>query len=181
MVKNYIIGVLVGLTVIIIPKLFDYFIKNIKKEMDVTIRGLQISITLTFIIYSYLIFNSEIIHKFILGLLLIITIIGWIYLIPKEIYKLKSKKSSIYTNKFPYIPWLTAKDVMKEYGLSVNKLKQHIENGLPGYIKNPENQDLRQINKDRDLIALEEWEEESGNMIDQWLFKTEDVKKYIKT
>ena len=94
--------------------------------------------------------------------------------------ELEKRPNEAVAPKFPDVPWLTAKDVMKIYGFSIDILKQHIENGLPGYIKNPENQDLRQIKKDRDLIALEVWSDESDSMVELWRFKTEDVEKYIK-
>ena len=85
----------------------------------------------------------------------------------------------ISSSGFPPVKWLTVRDVMKMYDLSAEMLKQHIENGLPGYIKNPENQELRPITE-RDLIALEVWSDESDSMVELWRFKTEDVEKYIK-
>ena len=93
--------------------------------------------------------------------------------------EVEEKPDEVAVLKFPNVTWLTTKDVMKEHGLSVNKLKQHIENGLPGYIKNHENQELRPITE-RDLIALEVWSDESYSMVELWRFKTEDVEKYIK-
>lgn len=93
--------------------------------------------------------------------------------------EVEEKPDEVAVLKFPNVTWLTTKDVMKEHGLSVNKLKQHIENGLPGYIKNHENQELRPITE-RDLTALEVWSDESDSMVELWRFKTEDVEKYIK-
>ncbi|MDA3789186.1 MAG: SMEK domain-containing protein [Desulfobacula sp.] len=87
---------------------------------------------------------------------------------------------SFNTNKFPNVTWLTTKDVMQKFSLSVDELKQHIENGLPGYVKVPDTQEPRPLNKDRDLITLEVWPEQAESMIDQWLFRTDDIEEYIK-
>ncbi len=81
---------------------------------------------------------------------------------------------------FPPVTWLTVEDVMKMYGLSFEALKQHIENGLPGYLKIPGTDKTRPLNKDRDLIALETWPEQYEGMIEQWRFKKEDIEKYTK-
>lgn len=89
----------------------------------------------------------------------------------------KSNKTT--TPKFPKVTWLTAKDVMEICEWSINILKQHIENGLPGYVKNA--QLLRSIDKKRDLITLEMWPRLSGSLSEQWRFKTEDIEKYIKS
>ena len=81
---------------------------------------------------------------------------------------------------FPPVKSLTAKDIEKDYGIGIDKLKQHIENGLVGYVKVSESQ-KRPLDKDRDLVKLEVWPEKADELIKQWLFKTEDIKKYIKT
>ena len=90
----------------------------------------------------------------------------------------KDKKTTA-TSNFPNVAWLTVEDVMNICDWSFNILKQHIENGLPGYIKISESQE-RPLDKDRDLIALEEWPEQTDSLTEQWLFKTEDIEKYMK-
>lgn len=92
-----------------------------------------------------------------------------------------NNKKTISKSKFPSVAWLSVKDVLKDYDITINKLKQHIENGLPGHIKIPGTDKTRPLDKDRDLIALEEWPEQAESMIEQWLFKTEDIEEYIKT
>ena len=91
---------------------------------------------------------------------LVITIIAWAYFIPKKIYKLKNLSEENIAGKakkrprevavpnFPNVTWLTAKDVMKICDISIDILKQHIENGLPSYIKISESEE-------RPLIKIE--------------------------
>ncbi len=153
---------------------------TISKEITVIVVGLFIALT------SYLLVKMGIIITSLAWLVCTAYLlsVACIYLYRRSINKNtqteegeeKSEKAAVLN--FPNAPLLTTKDVMKEYGLSVNKLKQHIENGLHCYIKNPENEKLRPITE-RDLIALEVWSDESDSMIEQWLFKTEDVERYI--
>ncbi len=103
-----------------------------------------------------------------------------------EIENLYFKKEDIEnftTPKFPQVVWLTVKDITQDYSLSIDKLKQHIQNGLVGYIKYIEGstEKYRPIDKIRDLIALEEWPELADSMIEQWQFKTEDIEKFMKS
>ena len=79
--------------------------------------------------------------------------------------------------------YLTGNDINGKHGIKPFELKQHIENGMPAYIQNTTGyitDNLRAVSE-RDLIACEVWGEKTEAMIKRWLFKTEDVKKYIKT
>ena len=85
------------------------------------------------------------------------------------------------SGSFPVTEYLTGQDIMTQYGFSPFILKQHIENGLVGYLNDGsmQNKKLRQITH-RELIADEVYEEDLGSEIGQWLFKSEDLEKYIK-
>ena len=172
MIENYVIGVLASLTVTVLPKLFGHFMMNIQERINTTIRGLQFSILFIFLIYSYLIFNSEGIHKFILGLFLIVTIVGWLYFVSGEIYK---KSSTI---------WLRAKDIVKEFKINYYQIKQHVLNGLPIYrFDDPIqfiNDDIKPLSKEDVAFMLAYDDERLENDMKSLLFKQQDIKKYLK-
>jgi hypothetical protein len=78
--------------------------------------------------------------------------------------------------------YLRGSDIGDKYGIKPLELKQHIAAGLPAYIRTATDFDVNNIRpaSDRDLIALEVWTEEASNWMEQWLFKTDDIKQYIK-
>ena len=171
MVENYIIGVLASLTVTIIPKLFGHFMMNIQEKINPTIRGLQFSVLFIFLIYSYLIFNSEGIHKFILGLFLIVTIVGWLYFVSGEIYK---NSSTV---------WLRAKDIVRKFNVGYFQLKQHVLNGLPIYrFDDPIqfiNDSIKPMDKEDIAFMLSYDDALLRNDMKDLLFKQQDIKKYL--
>ena len=89
-----------------------------------------------------------------------------------------SQSSSI---AFPVTEYLTGQDIMAKYGFSPFVLKQHIEAGLVGYVNDGDmqNKKLRQITQ-RELIGDEVFEDKLGPQVGSWLFKTEDLERYLK-
>ena len=93
--------------------------------------------------------------------------------------------SPFFINKFASHKdiYLTGSNIEDKYGIKPFELKQRIEKGMPAYIQNTPSyrtDNLRAVS-DRDLIACEVWGKDANSMVKQWLFKTEDIKKYIKT
>ena len=80
--------------------------------------------------------------------------------------------------------YLTGKDIGDKHSVKPFELKQRVENGMPAYIQTSEGYrtDNLRVVSERDLIACEEWPQDKVNSwIEQWRFKTGDVKKYMKT
>ncbi|PXF60323.1 MAG: hypothetical protein C4B58_00330 [Deltaproteobacteria bacterium] len=103
-----------------------------------------------------------------------------INLLKNQLSTATQKNDEVDVLEFPNVIWLTVKDIEKDYNIGLNKLKQHIENGLPGHIKILGTDKTRPLDKDRDLVALEEWPDQAEELIEQWLFKTKDIERYIK-
>jgi len=119
------------------------------------------------------------IHPWIGRVLIIVGYFGVIFTLGFNFYR--TRKNRLATDLKDI--YLTGKDIEDRYNIKPLELKQRVENGLPAYIQISTGYNLNNLRavSERDLIACEEWTEEADGMIEQWLFKTEDVEKYIKT
>ena len=161
MLKSYIVGVVSSLTSIFILKLLEYFKMHIQEKINLSKRGMQFSFLFIFFIYSYLIFSSEGIHKFVLGLFLIITIIAWAYFIPKETYTAKAKKKlngvtakKEDANKIPNRERSRSKETVVDIKKKLEKDRQHILLTVSKYPKLEVVEIAKQLSIDADVAAF---------------------------